>query len=157
MKPNIGISEKNLKKVATSLNTLLADESLLYTKTRKYHWNVQGPQFNDLHKFLEGQYEELSKVIDEVAERVRKLGHFALGSMKDFLAVTHLLENNEEKLDGKNMLQYLLDDHETIIRILREEIVKCTDEFKDVGTGDFLTGILETHETMSWMLRSFLS
>ena len=129
----------------------------MFIKTRKYHWNIQGPQFNDLHKFFEAQYEELSNLIDEVAERVRKLGHYALGSMKDFLAVTHLLENNEEKMDGKNMLQFLLDDHETIIRLLREEIIKCNDEYKDAGTADFLTGVLEKHEGMAWMLRSFLS
>src|SRR5205809_7575106 len=74
MSPNIGIAESERKKIVTILNTLLADEYLLYTKTRNFHWNVVGPQFNDLHKFFEGQYEALDDIVDEVAERVRALG-----------------------------------------------------------------------------------
>ncbi len=55
MKPNIGIADEPRQAVIGILNTLLADEYLLYTKTRNYHWNVVGPQFNDLHKFFESQ------------------------------------------------------------------------------------------------------
>ena len=72
MKPNIGITDTNRESVVQILNTLLSDEYLLYTKTRNYHWNVVGPQFNDLHKFFEAQYEELNEFVDEVAERARR-------------------------------------------------------------------------------------
>lgn len=156
MKTNIGISEKNLKNVATLLNELLADEYVLYTKTRRYHWNVQGMYFNDLHKFFEGQYEQLDEIIDSAAERVRHLGHFALGTMSSFLKAAHLLETSEEKLDAKGMLHNLLEDHETVVRLLREDIEKCND-YKDAGTADYLTGLMEEHEKMAWMLRAFLS
>ncbi|HEY6082820.1 MAG TPA: DNA starvation/stationary phase protection protein [Chitinophagaceae bacterium] len=157
MKPNIGIADKNLKNVATLLNELVADEYVLYTKTRRYHWNVQGMYFNDLHKFFEGQYQQLDEIIDSTAERIRQLGHFALGTMNSFLKVTRLLETSEDKLDAKGMLQNLLADHETIIRFLRENIGKCNDDYKDVGTGDYLTGLMEEHEKMAWMIRAFIS
>ena len=56
MKPNIDLSEERRAGVVKILNTLLSDQYVLYTKTRNYHWNVTGPQFNDLHKFFEEQY-----------------------------------------------------------------------------------------------------
>ena len=56
------------------LSTLLSDEYVLYTKTKNYHWNIVGPQFNDLHKFFGTQYEELDEVVDDVVERIRSLG-----------------------------------------------------------------------------------
>ncbi|MEI9933365.1 MAG: ferritin-like domain-containing protein [Ferruginibacter sp.] len=61
MKANTGISEKNAKEVASILNKILADEFLLYTKTRNYHWNIEGPNFMEIHKILESQYEALMK------------------------------------------------------------------------------------------------
>ena len=69
MAVNIGLSEPHRQGVVGILSRLLADEYLLYTKTRNYHWNVVGPQFNDLHKFFEAQYEAIDEFIDEVAER----------------------------------------------------------------------------------------
>ena len=58
MNPNIAITDKDRAGVVKILNALLADEYVLYTKTRNYHWNVVGSQFNDLHKFFAAQYEE---------------------------------------------------------------------------------------------------
>jgi len=71
MKPAIGLSDTNRNGVLKLLAPLLADEYVLYTKTRNYHWNVVGPQFNDLHRFFEAQYEALDEVVDDVAERAR--------------------------------------------------------------------------------------
>ena len=85
MKANIGIPDKNREAVAALLNLLLSDEHIVYTKTRNYHWNYEGDNFMEIHKFLEGQYDELAEIIDEVAERIRMIGHFPEGRMKDFL------------------------------------------------------------------------
>jgi starvation-inducible DNA-binding protein len=151
---NIGIVESNKQSVANELNKLLADEFVLYTKTRKFHWNVEGAQFHDLHLFFEKQYNQLELIIDEVAERVRKLGHYALGSMKHYLQEASLTENEDQENTAETMLQELLDDHETIIRKLRSDIEKFQDKFKDAGSADFITGLIEQHETMAWMLRA---
>jgi starvation-inducible DNA-binding protein len=151
---NIGIVESNKQSVANELNKLLADEFVLYTKTRKFHWNVEGAQFHDLHLFFEKQYNQLELIIDEVAERVRKLGHYAMGSMKHYLKEASLIENEDQENTAESMLQELLDDHETIIRRLRSDIEKFQDKYKDAGSADFITGLVEQHETMAWMLRA---
>lgn len=156
MKPNIDLAENHLKEAALLLNTLLADEYVLYTKTRNAHWNIQGPNFIALHKFFETQYDVLDVIIDDVAERVRQLGHFALGSLKDFTALTRLSEHNHDFSDPNHMIQTLLEDHESIIRSLRKEITLITDTHRDQGTADFMTGWMEEHEKMAWMLRVHL-
>ena len=82
---DIGISHENLKKIANILNDDLADEYVLLTKTRNYHQNVEDPRFNDLHKFLEEQYELVSASVDEIAERVRAVGGKTRATLKEFI------------------------------------------------------------------------
>lgn len=154
MKVNIDIKDDSRAKVADLLNTLLADEYVLYTKTRNAHWNITGPHFSDLHKFFEGQYEELDNIIDDVAERVRAIGHFSLGSLKDFLEVARISEDEHNFSDSRKIMQTLVGDHETIICNIRKEISIIQDKYKDAGTADFITGLLKQHEKMAWMLRA---
>jgi starvation-inducible DNA-binding protein len=154
MKANIGIKDEDLQAIALFLNTLLADEFVLYTKTRNYHWNITGDNFIELHKLYEKQYEELEEIIDLVAERVRYLGHNAEGRLKDFLKITHLDEpdyTSEQKTQFNNLLQ----DHESIIISIRKAIPKIQDDYNDAGTTDFITGVMEQHEKLAWFLRSY--
>ena len=155
MKANIGISDKNSKEVASVLNKILADEYLLYTKTRNYHWNIEGSNFMEMHLFFESQYNTIDEAIDEIAERVRQIGHYAQGRLKDFIKQSQLVEQ-EYTSDQKSQLQNLLDDHEAIIRFLRLHIDIFTDKYKDAGNADFITGLMEKHEKMAWFLRSYL-
>ena len=149
MKPNIGLSDSQMQGGVDVLNALLSDEYVLYTKTRNYHWNVYGPQFNELHKFFEEQYKELDEIIDEVAERARTLGGWAAGTLTEFLENTRLDEEQNEYPDAARMLSNLVADHESVIRALR---VDLTTE----GMENFLSDLLERHEKMAWMLRAFL-
>jgi starvation-inducible DNA-binding protein len=156
MNLNIGLKDSQLQPVVDILNRLLADEVVLYIKTRNYHWNVVGPQFSELHKFFESQYDELDEIMDEVAERARALGGRAAGSMAEFLKLARLKESSGS-LEAKAMLTGLLADHETLIRALREDVAAVGDKHGDVGTQDFLTGLMEQHEKMAWMLRAYLA
>lgn len=153
---DIGLDSKQRSGVAAILDSLLADEYVLYTKTRNFHWNVTGARFNDLHKFFEGQYDQIDATIDEIAERSRALGAVSLGSLAEFLKHTRLKEQKGEALNSDEMIAALLADHESLIRHLREDLVRAQDKFGDAGTADFLTGILEAHEKMAWMLRAYL-
>jgi starvation-inducible DNA-binding protein len=156
MDPKIGITKENLSKAAHILNGFLADEVVLYVKTRNAHWNVEGPDFHAKHKFFEEQYDQLDEIMDDVAERIRSLGHYAPATLKSYLELTHLTEQSRSKNDGAGFIGELLADHESIIIRLRENINLFADEFLDIGTSDFITGLMETHEKMAWMLRSHL-
>jgi starvation-inducible DNA-binding protein len=156
MEPKIGITAANLANVAHALNVILADEYLLYTKTRNAHWNVEGPDFHSKHLFFEAQYQQLDEVMDSVAERIRSLGHYSPATLKIFLELTHFSEILHEKNDGVGFMMELLSDHESLIIHLRENINIFADDYKDLGTSDYITGLMETHEKMAWMLRSHL-
>lgn len=157
MKPQIGITEEDLKKSISFLSSILANEMTLYIKTRKFHWNVSGESFMELHKLFESQYKQLEEYIDEIAERVSKLGGKTIGTMKEFSDLTTLKESPNHYPSQKEMIKELLDDHEIVIIQLRKDIDLCAEENKDAGTVDFLTGLMEEHETMSWVLRRYLN
>ena len=157
MKPNIGISEKNLKNGVALLSSVLANQMVLYVKTRKAHWNVAGGSFMELHKLFQSQYTELEEAIDEVAERIGKMGEKTPGTMTEFLKSSSLKEHPEKYTSSKDMIKELLTDHETVIIQLRKDIDACVEKNKDAGTADFLTGLMEQHETTAWILRRYLN
>ncbi|MCO6149209.1 Dps family protein [Flavobacterium sp. NRK1] len=156
MESLVGIKKNHLVDVTETLSKVLADEFVLYTKTRNAHWNVEGPDFYNKHLFFEQQYTELEEIVDSVAERIRILGHHTPGTLKEFLQLTHLSEVSREKNDSTGFIKELLSDHESIIIYLRENIQRFANELKDYGTSDYITGLMETHEKMAWMLRSHL-
>ena len=155
MKSNIDIPEAGRASVVEILNRLLSDEYVLLTKTRNYHWNVTGPQFNDLHKFFESQYDALNEIVDEVAERARQLDGRAFGTLAEFARTSRLTEQPGVVPAAAEMIRVLLADHESVIRALRADINPVAEKFQDVGTSDVLTGLLEKHEKMAWMLRAY--
>lgn len=153
---HIGLEPEQTAGVLGLLTRVLADSHVLYIKTRNYHWNVGGPHFQELHKFFESQYTQLEGAIDETAERIRALGGKAPGTMTEFLAAAGLREEPGRYPDSRTMLGRLLDDHEAVVRTLREAVDAATDRYHDTGTADFLTGLMEAHEKMAWMLRAYL-
>lgn len=153
---NIGLTEEQRQGVINLLNQALADAYLLVIKTKKYHWDVVGPQFRTLHELWQEHYEALTENIDAYAERVRMLGGYPLGTAEGFLKHTSLREHPGDLPTAKEMVSRLVTDHEQIIRNLREAVDQAADRFHDEGTADFLTGLMEQHEEMAWMLRSFV-
>ncbi|ABG59339.1 Dps family protein [Cytophaga hutchinsonii] len=149
----LGLSEESIKKSVSMLSIALADEMTLYVKTRKFHWNVSGPSFMELHKLFEAQYTQLEAVIDEIAERINKFDSKTIGTMEEFGRVTRLKEAPGKYPSQKEMIQELLADHETIIVELRKDI----DVDSDAGTTDFFTKLLQDHETIAWTLRRYLN
>ncbi len=157
MKTNIGITEKHLLKSSDLLTIILADEMTLYIKTRKFHWNVSGESFMELHKLFQSQYTELEESIDQVAERIGKLGEKTIGTMEEFLKHTSIKEHAGKYASSKEMIKELHADHQTIIIKLRKDVEVCTEKNKDAGTADFLTGLMEQHETIAWILGRYLN
>jgi starvation-inducible DNA-binding protein len=156
MTPNIGLSSKNLKAITDLLSSVLSDATVLYTKTRKFHWNVSGNSFMELHKLFEKQYKILEEAIDEIAERINKLGTKTPGTMQEFLGMASLKESPGKYPSQKDMLKELLKDHEAVIVQLRRNIGDCDKKYGDIGTSDFLTDLMKEHETIAWTLRRYL-
>ncbi len=157
MKPNIGLSDKNIGDITTMLSKVLSDSVVLYTKTRKFHWNVKGESFMELHKLFEAQYDKLEASIDEIAERINKLGSPTIGTMQEFLKLSSLKEAPGKYPNQKDMLKELLADHEKVIIALRKNIDDSDKKMGDMGTADFLTGLMQEHETIAWTLRRYMN
>lgn len=154
MEINIGISESNRKKIADGLSKVLADTYMLYLKTHNYHWNVTGEHFHSLHEQFEEQYTELAAAIDEIAERIRALGHRAPASFREYNEITTIEEDNVQP-KAMEMVRRLAVDNETVLRTARQALPAC-EEAGDEATIDLITERLHTHSKTAWMLRSHL-
>ncbi len=156
MKVGIGITDSNRQAVANELAKILADENVLYQKTKNAHWNIEGTDFYAMHKFFETQFGQLDELIDSVAERIRSLGHYAPATLQSYLSLTHLTEKNKYVNDSQGFLRELLSDHESLIMIMRQHIKAFTDDHHDLGTSDFITSLMEQHEKMAWFIRAHI-
>ena len=153
---NIGISAENKQAIADQLTKILADEFVLYSKTLNFHWNIEGPDFHSVHVYLETLYEEQQDVVDTVAEKIRMIGHYVPATLEKYSQLTHLTEKTIGKNDSQSIFAELLEDHESIIMFLREELKPIADKWQADGIIDYLTGLMEQHEKTAWMLRSHL-
>lgn len=154
MEINIGINEKDRKKIADELSKVLADTYMLYLKTHNYHWNVTGELFHSLHEQFEEQYTELAEAIDEIAERIRALGYRAPGTFKEFQELTSI-EEETERPEAMEMVRRLAIGNEQVLRTAREAL-KPANDAEDEATIDLLTQRLHVHSKTAWMLRSHL-
>jgi starvation-inducible DNA-binding protein len=156
VKADIGVKDDARKKLVETLNMRLCDEYVLYTKTKKYHWNVVGPRFSQLHEFFEEQYEILDEMVDEIAERARQLGGKSLGTLEEFARYSSINEDPGQNPDAQTMISNLLKDHETIIKTLRKNADEADEQYDDMATNDFFLEAVQKHEKMAWMLRAHL-
>jgi len=152
IQPNIGLDGDVRHSLVEILNHTMANEAVLSVKTRNAHWNVSGAGFFELRIFFNSQYEQLNQISDEIAERVRILGGVAIGSMQEFIQYSRL----DEQPGKVSEIMDLLADHEALIRYLREDARKCTEEYEDAGTFDLLVSVMRIHEKMAWILRSYI-
>ena len=157
MRPIGIIDEKKNDEVIDFMNSLLANEYLLFTKTLNYHWNFRGPRFASMHGFLGDHYNQLLTMMDDTAERIKVLGGLPLSTAKGLVQESIINESPGKVPSSSEMIALLLQDHHTIQQLIRNK-VKGSDDFfsDDPGTEDFVTGLLQQHEKMSWMLKSTL-
>jgi len=151
---NIGIPEKDRRKVADGLSRMLADTYTLYLKTHNFHWNVTGPMFQTLHIMFMDQYTEAWNAVDLIAERIRALGHPAPGGYGEFAALTRIKESKGVP-NAKDMIRQLVEGQETVVRTARE-VLPIADKAGDQPSVDLLSARMEVHEKNAWMLRSLL-
>ena len=143
------------KACAKSLSNVLADTYMLYLKTHNFHWNVEGPNFRQLHLMFEEQYQDMWAALDEIAERIRALGTYAPGTYAKFAELATIKENQNIPNAG-DMLSELTADNERIIATLTDAI-KIAQDAGDEPTAGLLTDRQTVHEKAAWMMRSMLA
>lgn len=149
---DIGLSEQTRMKISDALFYVLADTYALYLNTQNFHWNIKGTEFYSLHLLFEKHYEELAAATDEIAERIRALGYYVDASFEAFQKRSDV-KGESKLLNIKEMLQKLIEGHETLIRRARK-VAETADQEGDFATVDMLGRRLGAHEKMAWFLRS---
>ncbi|MFO7548894.1 MAG: Dps family protein [Acidimicrobiia bacterium] len=152
MQIDTGLAEEARQEIADGLSRMLADTYTLYLKSHGYHWNVTGPMFRSLHLMFEEEYIDLRDAVDQIAERIRSLGHPAPASYAEYGRLASITDE-EGAPDAMEMVRRLARDHETVVRTARE-VVKIAEEAGDVATADLATTRIDIHEKTAWMLRS---
>lgn len=152
---DIGIESASRAQIVDGLSHFLADTYTLYLKTHHFHWNVTGPQFNDLHAMFMVQYTELWTAVDLVAERIRSLDAPAPGTYREFAALTSIRESDGVP-KAMDMVRQVKEGHEACCRTIRR-VFPLAEAAGDQGTVDLLTQRLVLHEKTAWMLRSLLA
>ena len=151
---DIGIKDKDRKKIADGLSRLLADTYTLYLKTHNFHWNVTGPMFQTLHLMFETQYNELALAVDLIAERIRALGYPAPGTYTDYAKLASIKETTGVP-KATSMIELLVEGQEAVVRTARS-VFPLVEKVNDEASADLLTQRMQVHEKTAWMLRSLL-
>jgi starvation-inducible DNA-binding protein len=147
----IDLSNEASGAVAAALNEILADSFVLFVKTKNFHWHVSGPHFRDYHLMFDEQAEQIFATIDELAERVRKIGCTTLRSIGHISKLTMLPENDEDFVEPQAMLAELIADHRKIVTNMRRGH-KLADEHNDVATASLLETFIDGAERRLWFL-----
>ncbi|GJD45003.1 DNA protection during starvation protein [Methylobacterium cerastii] len=139
------------KKIAEGLAVLTSDLFALYIKTKNFHWHMSGPNFRDYHLLLDEQAEQIFAIVDDVAERARKIGGFALKSLGQAKTLTRVADNDAEYVSPLDMLKELRDDNKALTANMRE-LHEVTDEANDVSTTSLLEEWINQSEERTWFL-----
>lgn len=144
----------NRSRLSDSLNQVLADSYALMALTHLAHWNVEGPGFFALHTAFQTQYEELFTAIDEIAERIRALGTYAIGGLSRF-AETARMKEFASPLAQEAYVRALIVGNEKLVT----DAAQARDlagEANDPESQDLMIERITLHQKTIWMLRSFL-
>lgn len=136
------------------MKKVLADTFALYLKAHNYHWNVEGQNFPQYHKFFGKLYKELHEAIDPIAEEIRALDAYAPGSFTRYMELTEIEDDTTVPTDIE-MARRLMVDNERVIATLNVAF-KLADTMDKQGLADFIAGRLDVHNKHAWMLRSII-
>ncbi|MGP6087390.1 Dps family protein [Antarctobacter jejuensis] len=143
---------RNTETLADGIANVLADTYRLLFKTHAYHWNIEGPLFFAVHNLTEEQYQNLFAAADELAERIRALGHLAPSRLEDITKRARV-DDLTGKPSAAEMIDDLATDHEKLAHRLHA-LVELSGAHKDPVTEDLATARSAFHEKAAWMLRA---
>ena len=137
------------------LKTLLATEYAFVIKAQFFHWNVEGPDFAQLHGFFGDIYEEVyDNSIDKTAEYIRTLDEYTPGSFERFSELS-VIPGQLKIPRARLMLEELYQDNQKMIELLNQCFEAATKERQE-GIANFIAERIDAHGKHGWMIRSFL-
>ena len=138
------------------LNSLLADLNVFYRKLQNYHWNIIGKDFFVIHEKLEEYYDDINKQIDEIAEHILMLNKEPLGTMKDYLENTCIIEARNEKIKDNIVFDTIIKDYETLLN-KSKEIKKQADDLNEYATSSLMDNYISDYTKKLWMLKQLMT
>ncbi|MHA7776891.1 Dps family protein [Roseibium sp. M-1] len=148
-----GIADDVRRQLALHLSVLLAETYMLTVKSHLYHWNVVGPLFKSIHDLTEEHYENLFAATDDLAERIRALGHRAPVNVDDGKLTLTIALPAGGMPSAEDMIEDLVQSHEILAAEMRDMAAYAGDN-NDPVTEDLLTQRITFHDKAAWMLRA---
>ena len=143
-----------MSKLVEAMKVLLADTFAFRIKAQMYHWNIEGPDFVQYHKFLGDIYTEADSNIDTIAEHIRALGSYAPGSFARFTELSNI-KDEQELPNALEMLNRLNSD----LKILHSDMLTIhtlSQEENQYGISNFIEGLIDSIEKTQWIFTSIL-
>ncbi|UXU50644.1 Dps family protein [Staphylococcus arlettae] len=144
----------NNENVINVLNKQVANWTVAFTKLHNFHWYVKGPNFFSLHTKFEELYDEASKYVDDLAERILAVGGNPVGTLKESLEMS-IIDEAGKGYTAEQMVSELSKDFTNVSKQLEEAIEVASDAEDDV-TEDMFIGMQTNIEKHNWMLKSYL-
>lgn len=152
---HVGVDDAKREQVCKELSKILASTYVVYLKTLYYHWNVTGPNFVGLHSLFEEQYNDLHQAGDELAERIRALGHFTPGTIAEYTKLSSVKDDSKLPSSADEMVRNLLAANEQCSQEARQ-VLEVAEEAGDEVTVDMMVERMTAHDKTAWMLRSII-
>src|ERR1700761_3941500 len=145
------LTPEAVEKISAAVNPLIADAFALYLKTKNFHWHVSGRHFRDYHLMLDEQGEAIFGQIDDLAERIRKIGGTTMRSIGQVAKQMTIEDNDESYVPPREMLRELMEDNKkTVVNMRKAHDV--ADKYNDSATTSILENFIDAAERRTWFL-----
>ena len=141
-----------MEQILNNLNVFLSDLNVFYRKLQNYHWNIKGKDFFIVHAKLEEYYNEINTQVDEIAEHILMLGGQPLGTLKDYLNTTKIVEAENKKVNSDIIFNEIMKDYSTLLQD-SINIKKMADENGENKTSALMDTLIEDYSKKIWMIK----
>ena len=145
------LSPEAVQKISAAVNPLIADAFALYLKTKNFHWHISGRHFRDYHLMLDEQGEAIFAQIDDLAERIRKIGGTTMRSIGQVAKQMTIEDNDETFVPPREMLRELMEDNKKTVVNMRKAH-EVADKYNDSATTSILENFIDAAERRTWFL-----
>lgn len=142
-----------MEKLHNQLRRALGTTFAFYLKAHGFHWNVEGPNFPQLHQLFGEIYNDAFSAIDRLAEELRATQSYAPGSLGRMASLSSIDDAPATPLSPAAMLEMLIDDNAKVLAAL-EGAYTPAEEAGQRGLANYLQDRMSAHRKWGWMLRA---